>query len=343
MPQPMRGKDVVLMATVSSFENMPRPSRSALTQFAQLFQPLFAASSDEARRQAAAALAQCKSVPRPVALFVASQPIAIAAPFLIGSESLDDEMLVYIARTQGEAHARAIVRRANLSPTVIDALVGLRHDRAASEGRSVVEDEAREHDETTTRTARDETPAASAIRASITPPLPDANAPSALGEAASRAAREERLRNELRNLVQHFNRGADDRLGLRTLSPVQEALLVRFSRNRETGHFATTLADALSASRWLAERIMLDISGKQLATTLIGTGMNRKDAAFILERLYPHLAEKEGDILRSHRLLGTLDSEQCGERVEAWRRADRYTFSGKDEMDETMETARKSA
>ena len=115
------------MATVTSFEALPHPSKSELRQFAELFAPLFAASSEEARRQAVAALSQCATVPRAVAYFIASQPISIAAPFLVSSPCLTDDQLITIARSQGGAHARAIVRREHLSPTVIDALVGLRH------------------------------------------------------------------------------------------------------------------------------------------------------------------------------------------------------------------------
>ena len=125
----MRRKDVVLMATVTSFESLPHPSRSELRQFAELFGPLFTASSEEARRQAVAALSQCATVPSTVAFFISGQPIAIAAPFLASSPCLDDDTLIAVARTQGAAHIRAIVRRENLSPKVIDALVSLRQDR----------------------------------------------------------------------------------------------------------------------------------------------------------------------------------------------------------------------
>ena len=296
-PLPLRRKDVVLMATVTNFETLDHPSRSELRQFAELFRPLFDASTEEARRQAVAALSQNPNVPEPVALFIASQPIGVAAPFLIGSPCLTDEMLMFIARTQGEAHARAIVRRENLSPTIIDTLVSLRHVKPTGEKRA---------------------------------PLPETSAPpppAAVTPADLRRENEERLRADLRNLVRHLNRPEDDRLGLRTLSTLQEALLIRFARVRDANQFCTALADALSASRWLAERIMLDISGKQLATTLIGTGMTTPDSAFILERLYPHLGEKDGVETRADRLIATLDPAQCGERVEAWRRADRYTFT----------------
>src|SRR3546814_4058212 len=110
--------DVGLMATVTSFESLPHPSKSELRQFAELFAPLFDASSEDARRQAVAALSQSSNVPSAVAFFIASQPISVAAPFLASSPCLDDDTLVIIARMQGAAHARAIVRREKLSPKV---------------------------------------------------------------------------------------------------------------------------------------------------------------------------------------------------------------------------------
>ena len=84
--------------------------------------PLFNASTDEAKREAIAALSQHPNVPSAVAFFIACQPISLAAPFLIASKCLDDDTLITIARTQGAAHARAIVRREDLSPTVASVL-----------------------------------------------------------------------------------------------------------------------------------------------------------------------------------------------------------------------------
>lgn len=295
----MRRKDVVLIATVTSFESLSRPSRSELRQFAELFSPLFSASSEEARRHAVAALSQSDTVPPAVAFFIASQPIEIAAPFLAASPCLDDNTLITIARSQGAAHAKAIVLRENLSPKVIDALVSLQHDRPASPVTREVEQpsEARE-------------------------PAPEHVAGAADEE---RLWREEQLRQRIKALAAHVHRAEDDRLGLRTLTPVQEALLVRFARNREGGMFATTLADSLSASRWLAERILLDISGQQLATTLKALGMDEADALFVLLRFYSHLGNQTNGISRGQFLWNALDAGECGRRVEAWRRADSYT------------------
>ncbi|PDT15263.1 hypothetical protein CO670_18885 [Rhizobium sp. J15] len=303
-PLAVRKKDVVLMATVSSFENLSHPTRSELRQFAELFTPLFQASSEEAKRQAVAALSQCDHIPAAVALFIGSQPIDIAAPFIAASKAIADDTLIIIARTQGKDHVKAIVSRDCLSPKVIDALVALR--QAGPRAAATV---------------------AQHIEPPTVPLVPIAvatNEADALEE--QRVANEEALRERILGLAGHLGRSDEDRLGLRTLTDIQEALLVRFARSREATQFATALADALSASRWLAERIMLDLSGQQLATTLTSLGMGFLDAVFVLEKLYPHLAEQQHSVTRAWMVLDALDPEECHDRVEAWRRADRYTY-----------------
>ncbi len=329
------------MATVTSFEALAFPSKSELRQFAELFTPLFHASTEEARRQAVAALSQCPSVPGAVALFIASQPISIAAPFLVSSPCLSDDLLIMIARTQGAAHARAIVRRDQLSPTVIDALVGLRHSepartaapaagaetkaepKAQTKARSAASDRAAM---ATTATAPAATPKPGTTAGSAAPGPAQAAAEAKAAATMSAAEREEQLRDQIRRLAAHVNRPTSDRLGLRTVTAMQAALLVRFARNREGAHFATTLADILSSSRWLAERILLDISGRQLATTLLGVGMEAAEAVFVLERLYPHLAKPAPSSTRAEQLWNGLNAVECEERIETWRRADSYTF-----------------
>ncbi|WP_348643559.1 DUF2336 domain-containing protein [Rhizobium lusitanum] len=294
-PATVRKKDVVLMATITSFEGMGHPSRSELRQFAELFTPVFQASSEEAKRQAVAALSQCATVPQAVALFIGCQPIAIAAPFLTSSQAIDDDTLITIARTQGAAHARAIVGRPALSPKVIDALVGL-HQAEPERGMTVQEERA--------------------------------EAVSTLAETVEteRLSREEVLRQQIKQAARHLARDDKDRLGLRSLSETQEALLVRFARERDAIQFATTLADALSSSYWLAERILLDTSGQQLAVTLVSLGMSIADAVYSLERFYPHLAERHGSVSRAWLVLDGIDAEESQARVEAWRRADNYTY-----------------
>lgn len=352
------------MATVTSFEALAFPSKSELRQFAELFTPLFHASTEEARRQAVAALSQCPNVPGAVALFIASQPISIAAPFLVSSPCLSDDLLIMIARTQGTDHARAIVRRDQLSPTVIDALVGLRHseptrtaapaaeaeamarttartaasDRAATAARGTTATTAKDLSAAVAAADSAAAPAATskpgnkaksaktAKSAAPTPSPADAEAAATATTTMSAGEREEQLRDQIRRLAAHVNRPTSDRLGLRTITAMQAALLVRFARNREGGHFATTLSDILSSSRWLAERILLDISGRQLATTLLGVGMEAAEAVFVLERLYPHLARPAPGSTRAEQLWNGLVAVECEDRIETWRRADSYTF-----------------
>jgi uncharacterized protein (DUF2336 family) len=337
-PAGARNKDVVLMATVTSFQALPFPGKSELRQFAELFQPLYAHSSIEARREAVAALSQSPNLPLSIAALIASQPIAIAAPFLASSPALTDDMLIMIARTQGADHARAIVKRERLSPTVIDALVGLRHalpPRPGRAGKATAETgPAAKQTSPTTRNPSSFEQTMADLAMTDLPGALAANqsaSVSELDEADTRSAREELLRQTIKRLAYQQKPASDDRLGRRQVGPVQTALLVRFARALDGGAFATTLSDLLTSSRWLAERILLDISGRQLATTLAGVAMAEEESIFILEHIYPHLARSEGGESRARTLLASIDPDQAEARIDSWLRADRYTF-GETEM-----------
>lgn len=290
-PQPGRQKDIVLMATVSSFESLTHPSRSDQKQFHELFVPTYLASSDEARRQAVAALSQCAAVPEATSLFIAREPIGIAAIFLTRSAALSPRLLMQILRTASPAHARAIECRDDLSPQMIERLVDL-HREHRSRGPVEIE------------------PAATEAR---------------------RLAREEDLREKIKALVRAQAPVAAGPGALAAIGEAHLALIVRFARTGETGMVGVALADALGSSHWLGERILLDVSGSQLATTLVALDMPAGDAGYVLSRLYPHLAraaEKAADGSRATVLLAELDRAACIERVESWRRADAYTWPG---------------
>ncbi|UDF30323.1 UNVERIFIED_ORG: hypothetical protein LHK14_03035 [Roseateles sp. XES5] len=269
------------MATVSSFESLRFPSKSDLRQFGELFEPLYAASSEEARRQAVAALSRCPQVPDETALFIARQPIAIAAIFLMGARTIADVTLMRILRSTGPDHARAIGRREDLSPAIIEALVGTHQDHASR------------------RTGEDRE--------------------AALREAA-RLEREEQIRDELRALVRAATPAVETPVRLDPASETHQALFVRFARAGEVGMLSVTLADALASSQWLSERILLDVSGRQLAETLLALALPAEDNLFMLAKIYPHLAEGGAETL-----LASLDPAEATQRVESWQRADRYT------------------
>lgn len=285
----MRMKDVVLMATVSTFESMPQPGRHELRQFSELFEPVFKASGAEARRNAIAALSRCATLPEPVARFIAGQPIGLAAIFITSSPALSDDLLIDIARSQGPAHARAVAARDNLSVKVVDALVSM---------HTALEKHAPEE----------------------IAPRRDAEA-ALFEEQGFEITREEQVRQQLKALVQRDSlaRAAETPESLEDMSM---NLLVRFARLREARNFSHALADALGSSRWLSERIMLDLSGQQLATALMALGAEPTDGQFMLAQLYPHLAADIDGMTRARMLWEGLDPERCDERMLAWLRAD---------------------
>ena len=269
------------MATVSSFESLRFPSKSDLRQFGELFEQLFSGSTEEARRQAVAALSRCPQVPDETALFIARQPIGIAAIFLMGSRAIGDVTLMRILRANGPDHARAIGRRDDLSPVIIEALVGTHQDHASR------------------RTGEDRE--------------------AALAEAA-RLEREERIRDELRALVRAATPAVEAPVSLEPASVMHQVLFVRFAREGEVGMIAVALADALASSQWLSERILLDVSGRQMAETMLALDMPDTDTLFVLKKIYPHLAEGGAETL-----LASLDPAEATRRVESWQRADSYT------------------
>jgi uncharacterized protein (DUF2336 family) len=302
------------MATVSSFESLRFPSRSDLRQFGELFEQLYAASTEEARRQSVAALSRCAQVPDETALFIACQPIGIAAIFLMGSKAIADVTLMRILRATGPEHARAIGRRDDLSPVIVEALVGTHQDHASR------------------RTGDDRE--------------------AALQEAA-RLKREEQIREDLRALVRAAAPRIEAPAGLEPSTEIHHALFVRFARAGEVGMIAVTLADALASSQWLSERILLDVSGRQLAETLVALEVPAADTLFVLTRIYPHLAEGGAETL-----LSQLDPAEAIRRVESWQRADSYTngdglpkaanaddtqTKGQDHHDRSSETGRHRA
>ncbi len=290
-PQTGRLKDVVLMATVTGFESLRLPGRSDMKQFAELFEPLFLGSSNEARRQAAAALSQCPHVPEPVALLIGSMPISIAAAFLTRAKAISDRVLVSVIRHQGPAHANAIARRENLSPSVIDALVEhhqpphLAAPLHEGGGRSLEGD-------------------------------PQTQAPVAVAD------REEKLRAEIKALARAGSQERSDTARVQPIGELHCALLVRFARNGETTLFSTALADALGASRALTDRILLDVSGQQLAATLAALAFPAGEERRVIEALYPHLSERIGGGSRAEAVIGSLDRQASSERVASWLRAD---------------------
>lgn len=341
------------MAAVSGFESLKRPGRQDFVQFCALFPKLFEAASPEARRTAAAALSRLAYVPDEIADMLLNQPIEIAAPFISHYEGLSEASLARAIGRHGIGHARAAARRSHLSPAALSALWALKEpsiDRALSlRGLSVEE----------TFAAPIEVPAIQAETPDIAPALDPAfdladsefMALPPLDELVAADPRSEVLRQELRDMVarqaagratpQKFVRRSDvhhmaDLLAAardfdfgeaRRILPQQSHLdrVARFAGSGDAHWFATALADAMSSSFSLAERIMLDLSGQQLATAMLALGSQKTDIARALETYFPHLAERAHMASKAELMILSLDPEDCAARLDAWVRADAYT------------------
>lgn len=283
-------KDVVLLATVTSFEALRQPRKADQRQFEELFIPLFAASSNEARRQAASALSRCHHVPQAVAYQIGSAPIAIAAPFLTGSPAIDDQTLIALVRTQSIDHAEAIARRENLSAVLIEALVE-RRQRISRGGLDIATGRLTE------MPASHEAPA----------------------ENERQVDRDQRLRRELKAMVRRVQPQPEQaEPSLPPVDATHAALLVRFARLGEINMLASCLSAVLDADLALGERLVLDVSGHQLATALVALKLPMADQLTILTYLYPYLAEMVDGRSRAEMLLDTLLPGDCLTRVTGW-------------------------
>lgn len=329
-PDAARRKDVVLMAAVSGLEYLERPSRQDLAQFSRLFMPLFAAASAETKRTASAALSRLPRVPDDVAELIINQPIAIAAPFIAHYAGLRESALARAVARNGAPHARAAARRSDLSPQAIAALRGL--NDPSVEGLLVL---------------RGLIPAPAAPAAPLSPAASQPSSRSAIAPPPLDPSRDPSagLREQLRALARGgpapqapLNRPVNasaagrklpvSRAAHRRVTEARLALLARHAQPNHETWFATALADAMEASYALSERIMMDISGRQLATALIGLGAPGETIKAALEAFFPHLSQPSAKHTLATDLIEQLDSESCAARLAAWLRADSYTTAG---------------
>mgnify|MGYP002014753158 CR=1 FL=1 len=127
-PSAGKKKDIVLMAAVSGFESLTRPTREDYVRFSSLFPSLFENASVETRRTAAAALSRLDHVPDGIVELIVNQPVEIAAPFISHYENLSEATLARAIGRHGAGHARAAARRSNLSHVGLQVLWGLKDE-----------------------------------------------------------------------------------------------------------------------------------------------------------------------------------------------------------------------
>jgi len=78
---------------------------------------------EDVRRRCAERLAMVVDAPKPVLRYLARDEIAVAAPLLVGSKSLDDVDLIDAIRVATPAHISLIAQRKRVSEAVCDAIV----------------------------------------------------------------------------------------------------------------------------------------------------------------------------------------------------------------------------
>lgn len=337
-PDPAHRKDAVLMATISGLEYLDRPSRQDLARFSKLFLPLFEAAQPSTRRMASATLSRLPRVPDDVAEMLINQPIEIAAPFIAHYPRLKESMLARAVARLGAPHARAAARRSDLSPQGIAALQKL--EDPSVDGllvlRGLIPDPAHGlANQSTPPPPSGHQRVADAERRKVeTPPLdPSEKLRETLREMARRGpAPSPSLASPSLGRKAHPRQPTAPAPAAQASpaagTPASEVRLNQLARHAKPDHqswFATALADAMETSYALSERIMMDLSGTQLATALIGLGAPATLTKAALESFFPHLADPSTRQTRANDLIADLDAPSCAARLSAWQRADRYT------------------
>ena len=334
-PDGVRRKDAVLMAAISGLECLDHPTRQDLARFSRLFMPLYREASLDTRRTASATLSRLSRVPEDVAEMLINEPIAIAAPFIVHYPLINENALTRAVMRHGAPHARAAARRSDLSPRAIARLQDLKDPSVDSllVLRGLIPDPAsaalREPESRLPANSRPTVDAPpldpseklraqlkAMVAASPTPKSPLNRPTSPRKPLASDALAPGRTRPEPT---------ATSAAARRRVGDVRLAQLARHAATDQESWFATALADAMGASYALAERIMMDLSGRQLATALIGLGAPESTITSALESFFPHLAKPSARHTLATDLIEELDSDSCAARLQAWQRADSYT------------------
>lgn len=280
-----------MLAAIAGFEALKHPTSHDLRQFSNLFIGLYTLTSEDTRRTAAAALSRIDFLPQEVAMIVADQPIRISAPFLALSPSISDPVLLQTISRHGGAHARAISRRNTLSPKVKEALTEL--DDAAV-ARSI----RLRHD------AGTRVPALS---------------PEAL---AKRRQDDDLLRNRIKEMaLARISRAEKLKQRPTETGRPDISQLVKFAQASQPSRFSRLLARALGSDHSLAERILLDVSGTQLAMALQTLNMSDTEILRVLVGIYPLLAAYSGEDQHAVLVLQATDRAESARKVAAWIRA----------------------
>lgn len=102
-------------------------------------------------------------------------------------------------------------------------------------------------------------------------------------------------------------------------------LLSKHVNNNHIGYFTTALADAIGSSYSLAERIMSDMTGRQLSMTFNATFAPEDMCIDALNRFFPHVSMMEDTKEGAQAMLKDWNHAPSQEKLITWLRADRLT------------------
>lgn len=102
-------------------------------------------------------------------------------------------------------------------------------------------------------------------------------------------------------------------------------LLTKHVKNNHVGYFSTALADAIGSSYSLAERIMSDMTGRQLSMTFNAIFAPENMCVDALNKFFPHVSMMEGTKEGAHAMLQNWHHAPSQEKLITWLRADKLT------------------
>lgn len=103
------------------------------------------------------------------------------------------------------------------------------------------------------------------------------------------------------------------------------AILQKHIQNNHLDYFTTALADAMGASYDLAERIMSDMSGRQLAVFFAAVLVPSDLCITALNKFFPHVSVMEGTDQGADGLMRQLQHGESLQKLVLWIRADKMT------------------
>jgi uncharacterized protein (DUF2336 family) len=282
----MSRADRLLRAAVSGYCALTRPRRYDAQQLQDLAMPLIGSASRDTLRYVSAALSKCDTEPPELVRELARMSIDIAAPLLTRSRTLTDTDLIILIGAHGFAHARAIARRPDLHPSIVQLirLIEMRQPSTSQEKPAI-------------------------RREPATPPPPKDSPPDI-------AERLERAREKLRTIM--LAASARPSATLIDIRQVYETLRDAALQGNRTA-LVGALADSLGISRTTAWIIAADASCVKLVSASRAIGLAEEQAYLIASALHPTRFPNAESIIHFLERFRELSLDAAGKQLDEWQ------------------------